>query len=162
MGANDVKEPLSVEVLEMVVKAGRSVVDFALDEASDVDVADGLVNLEAKVTLREVSRAPRVLEALLLEVRGRLAVDGLRIEVRAGVVGHDAVEYLARGRRDCELDGCADTEEDEDKGEVEDTRVSVERAGEVEEEMVEGTKARRTTAIAVGVGGVGGTKNSTK
>ncbi|KAH7084070.1 hypothetical protein BKA62DRAFT_801357 [Auriculariales sp. MPI-PUGE-AT-0066] len=211
-----------------MVKAWEGcIVDFALDEATDVvvavddgavlyDVANGLVALKAKMTACEVSRTPRVFKALLLEARGRLAVDGLGIEVRASVAGYDAVEDFARGWWFRELDGrdvrCAgrvgtekissvddesrggravggkevvngdegrrkrvvpgvgrggmrrgrDTAEAEVVGEVEDTRVSVERAGEVEEEMVEGTKARRTTAIAVGVGGVGGTKNSTK
>ncbi|KAH7093810.1 hypothetical protein BKA62DRAFT_676487 [Auriculariales sp. MPI-PUGE-AT-0066] len=165
----------------------RAGVDLLRDEVVDVvvaaddgavveDVADGLFDLKAKVESCVASGAPGMLKAQLLELRGCVAVNGLGEEKRASVAGHGGVQKLARSRGNLVVDGrswrcegldgrrggCADTEEGEVSGEVEDTRVSVERAGEVEEEMMEGTKARRTTAIAVGVGGAGGTKNSTK
>ncbi|KAH7101071.1 hypothetical protein BKA62DRAFT_796499 [Auriculariales sp. MPI-PUGE-AT-0066] len=187
MRSDDVEEPLSIEVVDTMAEVGKSVIEFEWDETSEVvvavddgavrkDVTDGLRDFEVEVDLRKVSRAPGVLEALLLELRGRLAVDGLREEVWTSVASHDAVEGLARswgaGNWIGEMGGvtgeseqkrsCADTEEVEDKEEVGDTRVNDERAGEVEEEMVEGVRARRTAAIAVDVGGVGGTKNSTK
>ncbi|KAH7102460.1 hypothetical protein BKA62DRAFT_671159 [Auriculariales sp. MPI-PUGE-AT-0066] len=173
------------------MEVGRGVVELVRDEVSEVvvvmddgavieDVTHGLFEFKTEVDARLVGGTPRVLKALLLELRGCLAVDGLWKEVRARVASHGAVEELAWSWGNCELDRsspvsakagsssggesegvrdagrrCADTEEVEDKEEVGVTHVSDERAGEVEEEMVEGEEAQRTMAIAVDVGGVG-------